>query len=284
LVLLNRLKVGGGDGNVIISNNTFGNNRAVIYGNDDTAENYGTITITDNTFQGLNSYWFKTTPASMTVTGNIGINGETQTPAQLTRFVHPADDRFVMGIDAISESNAATSIKAAIALASDGDKIGVLPGTYQGANNRDINGDNTKALTIVGLSGAASTIIDCQNAASGFGFSTAKAGTVVDGFTIINGSRYNGGGVYITDVSPTIQNVIMDSCSGTTGNGGGLYTTNSTSLIQNIEIKNCTANKGGGLAINTGSPRITQSSIHDNTSVAEGGGVKMGGQPRLIIV
>ena len=71
--------------------------------------------------------------------------------------------------------------------------------------------------------------------------------SVLDGFTLINGSSVYGGGIYCFSSSPTITNTTI------TGN---------------------TAYKGGGISCyHSSSPTITNTTITGNTADCDGGGI-----------
>ena len=84
------------------------------------------------------------------------------------------------------------NIQAAIDYSTNGDLIYVLPGTYTGPGNRDIDFMG-KAVTVTGVDPedpyiVAATVIDCEHASRGFYFHTAEqANSVLAGLTITNG-------------------------------------------------------------------------------------------------
>ena len=81
------------------------------------------------------------------------------------------------------------TIQAAIDGASGGDTIVVRPGTYR--ENIDFRG---KALTVKSQYGAYTTVIDGGGAGSTVTFQNNEgAGSVLDGFTVTNGSAADGG-------------------------------------------------------------------------------------------
>lgn len=85
--------------------------------------------------------------------------------------------------------------------------------------------------------GAETCVIDCELSGRGFYFHTGEGEySVVDGFTIRNGSAYSGGGVHcFKDSSPTIINCAIIGNSAE-AHGGGAY----CSLGSNPTITNCT--------------------------------------------
>jgi len=162
------------------------------------------------------------------------------------------------------------TIQEAIDAAQDGDTVQVLPGTYTGRGNRDIE-LRGKAITVQGAEGPAETIIDCLGPEEevarlghrGFYIHEAETGrTVVEGFTIrqgwIRGSdlppdsmRWNpdpshpiGAGIYCEFSSPTIRDCVVEGCS--TELGGGIGCVGGTPSIEGCRISACTAGGTGG--------------------------------------
>jgi len=185
-------------------------------------------------------------------------------------------------IDVAGDPNA---IQQAIDEAKSGDTLIVAMGTY--------NGDITlrgKDITLVSTNPddpnvVASTIIDGQQSGRGFIFNSAEdANTVVDGFTIINGSvgDEGGAGIYVdANTSPTIMNVtIRDSAAVSDPNdpssqaiGGGIYVgVNSSPAFVNCTVINCSADEGGGAFCDFNSaPEFNHCSFIDNTADLGGG-------------
>ena len=129
----------------------------------------------------------------------------------------------------------------------DGGDVFVLPGTYTGPLNRDLN-PHGKALRITSLGGLEETIIDCQGLGRGFNFESEEtASCVVDGFTIRDGVGVPGGGIrcYLR-CSPTLRNLSIKDCV-STGAGGGIFCgLGSSPTISNVAIVGCSATWGGG--------------------------------------
>ena len=144
------------------------------------------------------------------------------------------------------------------ASAFSGDTIIVSPGTY--VENIDFTGksifltshyiftehDSSIQQTIIdgNQSGSVVTIINGEDREA-----------VLTGFTIVNGSgRINshssyGGGIFVRDSSPRIENCIIKNNYATEhGFGGGLLLDNSSSYLSNLQIsENYSDKKGGGI-------------------------------------
>lgn len=137
----------------------------------------------------------------------------------------------------------------------------------------------------------------------------------IDGFIITGGNGANGGGVYIFDAAPLIQNNVITAnrtitsaydggrgggifiggeskaviarnriLSNTSGYGGGLYHIGNTAvtITANLINDNVAGDRGGGFMLEL-SPDIVQANvISGNTAVRDGGGVMIwAASPRL---
>ncbi|MBN2588706.1 MAG: S8 family serine peptidase [Sedimentisphaerales bacterium] len=149
------------------------------------------------------------------------------------------------------------SIQEAIDYSLSTETIIVLPGTYTGNGNRNIDflGKNVKLQS---ESGPETCIIDCQYAGQGLTLQNGETqDTLIEGFTIINAKAYIGAGIYcINDSSPTISNCIIRNCfafmwgtSEESGEGGGLYLESGSDIILNdcIFENNLASLIGGGI-------------------------------------
>ncbi len=181
--------------------------------------------------------------------------------------------------DTLYVPNQYGTIQAALNAASNGDTIMVADGTYTGANNRGLDFDG-KEVTLKSENGPDGCIIDCQSSDRAIYFCDDEdENTVVDGFTMKNGSAAKGGAIYCnTDCSPTIQNCIFEnnSSTGLTGHGGAIHCyLRSSPKILNCTFSENTANKKGGAigCDNNCSPEITDCLIEENVAGTDGGGI-----------
>jgi len=152
------------------------------------------------------------------------------------------------------------TIQAAIDDCNDGDTVLVASGTYTGEGNRDID-FNGKAVTLKSESGAETCIIDCQASEQdlhrGFYFHNREGNdSVLDGFTIMNGCAWHGGGIRCRSSSPTIKNCIIRNNRAApgkpgdfVGNGGGICAVSSNLEVTDCVIKENQAFLGGGIAL-----------------------------------
>jgi len=170
-----------------------------------------------------------------------------------------------------------TTIQEAVNVSADGDMILVAEGTY--VENIDFLG---KAVTVKSELGPVATILDGNQAGSVLSFSTGEgAGTVLEGFTITNGSGtyqgapFNdtcGGGIFCENTSPLIiDNIIIENSA---EYGGALFCSDSAapSVLKNTMTGN-SAKIGGGVFCKGASPEITANRISGNAGSYGGGGI-----------
>ncbi|MBA7697751.1 hypothetical protein ES703_106419 [subsurface metagenome] len=178
-----------------------------------------------------------------------------------------------------------SALKDAVADAGNGDIIYVEKGyTYEGGI--DLEG---KEITIVSshpddIPSVESTVIDCEGSGRAFTFDSGEGpGTVIHGFTIINGSleTQSGGAIYIgAGCSPTLAHLIIRDCNTGSGRGGAIYIgPDAEPNLCNITISNCTAgNNGGAIYVSANSSPLLKNCNIANCSVSMGygGGIYYG--------
>jgi parallel beta-helix repeat protein len=160
-----------------------------------------------------------------------------------------------------------------------GDTVVVIPGTYNGPGNWDIDFLG-KAITVRSVDPndpniVAQTIIDCKSMPGdwhqGFSFgSNEDANSILTGFTITN--CRNSGAIQCRS-SPTIKNCII---TGNSGYDGGGITCSYSPTISNCIISD---NIGSGIycSSTSGSPIITNCTITGNTGSGRPPGTRGGG-------
>ena len=183
------------------------------------------------------------------------------------------------------------TIQAAINVAANGDIVLVAPGTYQ--ENIDFSG---KAIKVTSSNGPAVTIIDGGKVAPVATFISGESQlSVLSRFTIQNGtatfsSSYDGGGIYISNSSPTISGNIIQNNTACNG-GGGVAVEFSSAVLRGNVIRNnsqagCSGGTGGG-GINVGgagSVQLIGNTIENNSWGSGGGGISLfaAGTPTLM--
>jgi len=165
-----------------------------------------------------------------------------------------------------------TAIQLALNAASSGDTVLVVPGTYSGTDNinLDFGGED---IVLLSESGADTTIIDAENAGGAVWFHTGETGAaVMDGFTITRapiGSpiRIEGG------ASPTIRNCVIRNNDVTSNSGGGVFIHSSSPTFNHCIIaENSNTNHAGGVFVRGGSPNFIGCAIIGNVTDGRGGG------------
>jgi parallel beta-helix repeat protein len=161
------------------------------------------------------------------------------------------------------------TIQKAINGASDGDTVQVAAGTY--TENINFNGKN---ISVIGAGpdlsiidgGAAGSVVTCD--------SGETSTTVLDGFTITNGSASSGGGMLNASSSPTVTNCTFSGNTATNSRGGGMYNTSSSSpTVTNCTFISNTATYGGGMYNSSSGPTVTNCTFSGNTADYNGGGM-----------
>ncbi|MHC4742076.1 MAG: right-handed parallel beta-helix repeat-containing protein, partial [Planctomycetota bacterium] len=175
------------------------------------------------------------------------------------------------------------SIQTAIDDATGGDTIIVGDGIYRGAANRDIVFLG-KSVTLRSANGPWNCFIDCQGLGRGFLIGNDEGpDTVIDGFTILNGSADAGGGILCEASAPTILNCIIADNSA--GNGGGVSIKDSPGAT----LKNCVLgwNLGtvgaGGIDCVNAAATIINCTITENSSAGDAGGISLTGGSNALI-
>jgi hypothetical protein len=177
-------------------------------------------------------------------------------------------------------SGGGNAIQLAIDTAKSGDTLIVAADTYDG----DINLQG-KDITLVSSNPddpnvIAMTIIDGQLSGRGFIFNNNEGpNTVIDGFTIVNGSitGQGGGAIYIdVNSSPTIKNVNIYNSSVTGADGGAIYVdANSSPRFINCIISNCSADNGGAVHCDANSSPIFYHCTFIGNSASQVGGAML---------
>lgn len=135
------------------------------------------------------------------------------------------------------------TIQSGLDIAQNGDTVLVDDGVYTGEGNVNLDFKG-KRITLKSKNGADATVIDCEklHETRGFYFHNGETNeSVLDGFTITNGSHQFGGAVTLVSASPTIKNcVVQDNLT------SGIHCINSDLIILDSIISH---NIGVGVAI-----------------------------------
>jgi hypothetical protein len=170
----------------------------------------------------------------------------------------------------------------AIAAAPSGSTISLAAGIYGeavdfGAKNLVLQGDPSDPSSVVldgtGLETSVVSIVGDQNSSSR-----------VIGLTIANGSIGSplpgqptnrvGGGLFVRDSSPLIQDCIFES--NTSGFGGAVYVLNGAAILDHCDfVGNGATTDGGGIFAFGSGGRVSNCRLDSNTAVNHGGGIKV---------
>ena len=167
----------------------------------------------------------------------------------------------------------------AIAAALEGDEIVLLPGTYSGAPNQNLQ-FYAKAITI---RGTASNPRECRltpnNGSTLFVFDFLEGrNTVLRDLTIANGSRANHGIVFCDGGDPTFVNCIFENNTVSRGSGGAVALSSSRARFINCLFTGNRARgnafgdgNGGAVGVNGGAPEFINCTFVNNHADDAGG-------------
>jgi len=113
--------------------------------------------------------------------------------------------------------------------------------------------------------------------------------TIGPGVVISNGLAYNGGGVFINSMAPTVTGVLLNGGSivtnTATNHGGGVYVDDAGAVFTQtagIVGNNTATDSGGGVYINAGTGLWTGGQVYSNTAYTGGGIYVNGGDLTLV--
>ncbi len=173
----------------------------------------------------------------------------------------------------------APSIQAAINMAVDGDRVLVGPGVW----NEWLN-YRGRTITVESTHGPSATTIDAKGFPCAIQIATGEGNaTTLRGFTITGGNGgleiegvNCGGGLFIRQTNPTIDNCIITNNTAQIGGGVSIFEADPT--FSSVVVTGNTAElDGGGFRIHRYShPTMTGCTITDNHCGVYGGGIAYG--------
>jgi hypothetical protein len=197
--------------------------------------------------------------------------------AQTTYYVNDGcgDDSW-LGLSPICQSpdGPKKTIRAAIAVTSDDDRIVVADGVYTGPGNRGILFGGRR-IVLGSQNGAEHCIIDAEGAGRIFTMADyLTPETVIEGFTIRNGQATEGGAFWFhhTNLATVRDCIIMNNSAGT---GGAVLTRiDSAPTFINCSFIGNSAERGGGVAaVHQSAPVFINCIFFDNAATDEGGAI-----------
>ena len=209
---------------------------------------------------------------------------------------------FGLGAVTINVPQDYETIQEGIGASSEGDTVLVALGTY--VENINFNG---KGITVASwfcttqdTSYISQTIINRDISVSIAVFENGEdSSSVLSGFTLTDGWAVNGGAIYCTSSSPSLEHLIIENNMAYYGGGvsfcdnsnpllesviirnnqanydaGGMECDNSSPILLDVEIKDNTSRAGGGIyCINNSTPELDKSIISNNSAYSDGGGI-----------
>jgi predicted outer membrane repeat protein len=137
------------------------------------------------------------------------------------------------------------TIQEGLDAASAGDTVLVLPGTYTGSGNRNLDFRGL-GIVLLGESGASGTTIDCEEVDRAFLFDDGEGpDAVVEGFTVLDGATGRGGAVRIDSSSPTMRACVFRDCT-STGDGGAILADQGAPAFDSCVFEDNSAEDRGG--------------------------------------
>lgn len=180
------------------------------------------------------------------------------------------------------------TIQHAILFMVAGDELLLEDGTYTGAGNRAIQTTGVD-IRIASINGPDDCIIDCEGIAQGFViFSGETQATVIEGITVMDGwaapfPGSEGGGIFISNASPTIRNCVLRM--NLADSGGGLAVNgNSSPLIEDCLFDQNLGDFGAGAYLAGLTNTLIRCRFTGNIADARGGGFYGTGGGRTVSI
>jgi hypothetical protein len=191
-------------------------------------------------------------------------------------------------------SGVVPTIQAGIDTAVTGDTLLLAAGTYTGPGNRGMDFGG-KELVLTSETGAAATIIDCENLGGAFVIQNGEGpGLVITGITVTNArvgaaqtrapesraiddillaesALVFGAAVNVVNGSPVIRGNVFTHCTATVA--GAIYVGVGTPWIDGNTIGYCSAGYGGGVYFGPSSDPLIENNTIEYCEASNGGGI-----------
>jgi hypothetical protein len=163
-------------------------------------------------------------------------------------------------------------IQSALDAAVDGDVIELGDGVFSGAGSHDLDYLG-KAVTVHSRGGDPNACIVDLTGSGGFLFGAGEgAGSVLEGLTIVNGYRHDGGGAVVClAASPTLRDCVFEGNEGYNGGGGVLCFGGANPAIESCRFRDNLSVLGGGLCcLQASAPAVSGCVFSGNTGTYGG--------------
>ncbi len=169
------------------------------------------------------------------------------------------------------------TIQSALDLSEDGDTVLVSPGTWSGPGNTGLNFAG-KAILLKSAPGFAAAVLDGGGTARIALFDDGEGrGSVIEGFTITNGSATSGGAISCIGSDPTIRGCLLTANAAGSLGGAISCSAGAAPLIERCRfIGNTAASRGGAVHSTSGSaPDVVTCLLAGNGAGSVGGAVSV---------
>lgn len=154
----------------------------------------------------------------------------------------------------------APTIQAAVDSVRPGDRIRLLPGTFTGPGNREIDFRGKRFTLSPVAADPGACVIDCEGAGRAFLAENGEGPeTVVRGVTVRNGFAGAGGGAYLA-ASPTFEDCRFESCAAGSIGGAVAVAGGAPSFVRCL-FADGAAPRGGAIDISGGSASLERCTV-----------------------
>jgi hypothetical protein len=175
------------------------------------------------------------------------------------------------------------TLQEAIDVAAEGDTVLVGPDTYSGAGNFNLDFGGID-IVLRSSAGPDVTIIDCAGFGRGFYFHSGESlASVIDGFTITNGSSARGSGLRCeagSDVT-VLDCSFVENAAGS-GGGGVSCAEGSDLVVRGTSFIGNSALRGAGLIASGGGTVLVEDSEFMNNTGSLSAGMRCEGAPAVL--